>query len=53
MSSVKTLSEDIRRLLCSGNPNKTEMSIQDGLVSEVLADVDVHSVVTFLWTLLI
>ncbi len=36
---VKTLGEDICKLLHRGYPNETEMSILDGLVSEVLADV--------------
>jgi hypothetical protein len=36
---VKTLGGDIRKRLLRGYPNETEMSILDGLVSEVLADV--------------
>ncbi len=38
---MDALGEDVRQLLRRGDPDQTLMSILDGLVREVLADVDV------------
>ena len=38
---MKSLGEDVRELLRGAGPNQAQMSILDGFMSKVLADVDV------------